>query len=347
MKRRVLHLLSSGSFSGAENVVCQIMDLFRDCERYEMVYCSLDGPIKEALAERNVDFIALKSMTVNQVRKAISAYKPDIIHAHDMKAGFLAALVCGRVPLISHIHNNSFASRKLTAKVLLYSFAAWKAKHIFWVSDSAYKDFSFRSAFEVKSSVLHNIIDPQKVRLKALEAADHSAYDVAFLGRLSYPKNPQRLINVLESVVQQRPGTMVAVMGSGEMDEEIKAMVDERGLAENIHLMGFVNNPHGIMSQSKVMIMTSRWEGTPMCVLEAMALGVPIVSTPVDGLAEVIVHGENGFLSEDNAQLARYIVQLLDSEEMREKMSIEQKRRSLLINDTFSYREKLLAQYEA
>ena len=67
--------------------------------------------------------------------------------------------------------------------------------------------------------------------------------------------------------------------------------------------------------------MTSRWEGTPMCALESLALGTPIVSTPTDGLCELIVDGENGFISDEDTMLAQRIFELVSCEQKRIKMS--------------------------
>ena len=71
-----------------------------------------------------------------------------------------------------------------------------------------------------------------------------------------------------------------AVIGTGELEEVTKTLSHNKGLDNNLHFLGFMSNAYGILEHSKLMIMTSRWEGTPMCALEAMALGVPIVSTP-------------------------------------------------------------------
>lgn len=345
-KIKVLHMLTTDRYSGAENVVCQIAHMFRDLDQYEVLYCSLDGPIREALAERDVTFVPMKAASLIEFSRVMREIKPDIVHAHDMRASFLASLVCGKAKLISHIHNNSFDSRRLTVKALLYCCAVVKAKHIFWVSDSAYSSFYFKRFSDEKSSVLHNIIDSNKICEKASTAPQRAPYDVVFVGRMSFPKNPQRLVTVLERVVRIRKNTTAAIIGSGELDEEIKSKIESTGLSANIHFIGFMSNPYGILSNSRVMIMTSRWEGTPMCALEAMALGVPIVSTPTDGLSEIIEHGANGYLCDDDEQLADHIIELLNNRQLREKMSMAQIEKSDVLNDVSSYRNELLMQYE-
>ncbi|POP30313.1 hypothetical protein C3B58_21965, partial [Lactonifactor longoviformis] len=76
-----------------------------------------------------------------------------------------------------------------------------------------------------------------------------------------------------------------------------------------------------IMYDSKIMIMTSRFEGTPMCALEAQSLGLPIVSTPTDGLTEIITNGKNGFLSENDDILSEKVCELINNQKLQQKMS--------------------------
>ena len=92
---KILHVLNSNRFSGAENVVCQIVEMFRSDTDVEMVYCSPDGQIREALAERDVEFAPIKEMTVQEIKRVVREQQPDVIHSHDMRAGFISALACG------------------------------------------------------------------------------------------------------------------------------------------------------------------------------------------------------------------------------------------------------------
>ena len=193
---RVLHILYSNSFSGAENVVCQIIRMFENNERYEMVYCSPDGEIRRALEQRGVSFVPVKSIAPVELRKIIKKVNPTVIHAHDMRASLMASLSCGNIPLVSHIHNNSFDSRHFTPKALLYYFAASKAKHIVWVSNSAFNGYYYHDKFASKSSILQNVIDVEDLLIKAKTAERQDVYDAVYLGRLTYPKNPERLIAV-------------------------------------------------------------------------------------------------------------------------------------------------------
>lgn len=308
---KILHLLCSNRFSGAENVACQIINMMRDDSKYEMVYCSPDGQIRDALMERGVKFAPIRSMSIGEIWRVLREEKPDIVHAHDMRASFYAAICCGRIPMISHIHNNNFDSRGLTLKALLYRIAAAKAKHIFWVSQSAQNGYCFSKSLERKNSVLYNVIDVEQLQQKAIQAENQNSYDIVYLGRLTYPKNPERLLDVLERVVHQKPDVQAAIIGSGELDEKVKTLIREKGIQDNVHCLGFMSNPYGILRNAKVMLMTSRWEGLPMCALEAMALGIPIVSTPTDGMKEMLEDGKGGSLSDSDEELACQVMDIL------------------------------------
>ncbi len=342
---RVLHLLQSDRFSGAENVVCQIIGMVKNVPGMEMAYASRDGQIRQVLEERGIPFFPMSQLTVSEVKRVIAAYQPDVIHAHDMRASFVATRACGRIPLVSHIHNNAFDSRGVSAKSIAYLLAARKAKHIFWVSRSSFEGYAFHKLFKKKSSVLYNVIDVEALYTRMQEDTNTYDYDIAFVGRLSYPKNPERLINILEMVVAKRPQTKVAVVGTGELDDVVRERIREKGLDKNVSMLGFNPNPLKLLHDAKLMIMTSRWEGTPMCALEAMALGVPIVSTPTDGLCELVEDGVNGYLSANDEGLVTGILRLLEDTDLRQRMSAETYDRAIRYNDLRVYRDRLLKVY--
>lgn len=338
---KVIHFLNTSEFSGAENVVCQIIGMMNGTENLEMIYCSRDGKISEALEERNIPFVPISDMTCKEIKRVIRENKPDVVYAHDMRASFVVACSCGTIPLISHIHNNAFDSRKLSFKSVAYYFAAKKSKHIFWVSKSAYEGYAFRDRIASKSSILRNVIDIEALYEKMKNDKNQYSYDAVFLGRLSYEKNPQRLIDVFRIVAEKEPAAKFGIIGAGALENELKALVKDYGIEQNVSFLGFQKNPTKILHDSKVMVMTSRWEGTPMCALEAMSLGVPIVSTPTDGLKEIIEHGVTGFLSDDNDELAGYIFSLIQDDKMQKIFSERVYAEAVKINDKEIYKERI------
>ena len=86
---KILHLLASNKYSGAENVVCQIIDMFKN--EIEMAYCSPNGPIENTLKDKQITFLPLSKLSKSEIQKIINTYKPDVIHAHDVKASIVAS----------------------------------------------------------------------------------------------------------------------------------------------------------------------------------------------------------------------------------------------------------------
>lgn len=345
-KIRIVHMLCSNSFSGAENVVCQIVNAFKNDENVEFVYTSPDGPIRDALKDRDIDFEPMAAATIGEFKRVIHKVKPDIVHAHDMRAGFYAALACGNIPLVSHIHNNNFDSQGLSLKSVMYYFAGLKATHIFWVSKSAYDGYAFHKKFEKKSGILYNVIDSSAVYKKAAEDAKEYAYDIVYVGRLTHQKNPQRLVKVLAGVAQKCPEMKAAIIGAGDLEDETRQAIAEHHSEQFIDMLGYSSNPYKAMKQAKILIMTSRWEGLPMCALEAMALGVPIVSTPTDGLKEIVEDDKTGYLSDDDSVLVDRCCAILSEPERYRRLSTETLKKATGLLDIKSYRERISKVYD-
>ena len=342
---KVLHVLNSRIYSGAEKVVCQIIHMFAG--ETEMVYCSPYSEIVEDMLKREqVTYLPVSTLVPGELKKIIQEQKPDVIHAHDMRASFVSALCCGDIPLISHIHNNAYDSRGLSVKSIAYLLAGVKAKHILWVSRSSYEGYFFHKLFEKKSSVLFNIIDLKQVYDKRDQDENTYNYDMIYIGRLTYQKNPQRLMQLCALAKSRKPDIKLAVVGTGELEAETKALCKELGLEENVDFLGFQSNPMKMLSCSKCLILPSRWEGTPMCALEAMALGVPVVSTPTDGLVDLLDEGENGFLSDEDAVLSEKVVRLATDSSLRDAMSRNAAEKAIRINDMQTYKNAVAAWYD-
>ena len=342
---KVLHIVNTGHFSGAENVVCQIIDVFKN--DVDMAYCGFEGPIRDELEKRNITFLPIKKMSVAELKRIIKEYKPDIVHGHDMRASFFASLACGKIPLVSLIHNNAFDSRAISLKSVLFLYAACKAKHLFWVSETSFNGYFFHRFFKNKSSILQNVINVESLIKKKDEDVNNYDYDVVFIGRLTYPKNPERLINVFEKLVAINPNVKCGIVGNGELSNKISNLIKDRFLAKNIFMLGFRSNPLKILSDSKVMLMTSRWEGLPMCALEALALGVPVVSTPVDGLKKIICDGENGYLCDNDDELAKALNRIISETTLQKTLSCNSMQSSRALNDLSKYKKQLETTYQS
>ena len=129
---KVLHLLSSDRFSGAENVVITMINAFRkyDPQQYKFVYVSLEGSIRERLKQEHIKYEAIEKVSRREIQRVIHKYHPSIIHAHDFTASIICASVAGKIPVISHIHNNSPWLRKVCINSIGYGVSCFKYKYM-------------------------------------------------------------------------------------------------------------------------------------------------------------------------------------------------------------------------
>ena len=340
---RVLHVLASNRYSGAENVVCQIIEMFQG--EVDMAYCSPDGPIQKSLDEKGIQFFPLSKLNAKELKKVIAKYNPDVIHAHDFKASILSSKFSKKARVVSTIHGNKKGMDKLSLKSVIFNIFSKKLDMIIWVSKSCFNDYYFKSKVEDKSITLHNILSIDNLNKKALADKSNEKYDVVFLGRLVVEKNPLRLVEIAKEVTLKQPNFKMCIIGDGEYREQMQSLVNHYGLTENVIFKGFLRNPHVILNNSKVMLMTSIMEGTPMCSLEALGLGVPMVSTKVDGLVEIIEEGYNGYLYDTNEEAVNHILTLISDNELLEKISNNCKEWSKTYNDISKYTEKLINIY--
>ena len=342
---KVMHVLNSRIYSGAEKVVCQIIRDFAQTD-IQMVYCSPESDIvRSMLQEQDVTYLSIPELTPKNLKQVIEAQKPDLIHAHDMRASFVSALCCGKIPLISHIHNNAYNARGISPKSIAYLLAGRKAEHIFWVSNSSFDGYAFHKLFAKKSSVLYNIIDTEAIYRKCAQDEHTYDFDLIYVGRLTYQKDPQRLMRLCARLKESKPDLKAAIVGTGELEDECRQLCRELGIQDNVQFLGFQSNPMKMVACSKALVLTSRWEGTPMCALEAMALGTPVVSTPSDGMKDLLTDGVSGFLSQDDQVLAQDLLEMMQQPERRAAVAAAAKEHFDKINDAKAYHQCIEACY--
>ena len=340
---KVLHLLASNVYSGAENVVCQIIDMFNG--EVEMVYCSPEGKIRQALEEKNITFMPIDKLNKKELKRVVNEFKPDIIHSHDIRASIVASSFGKKIPVISHIHGNDKRNMgRLTPKSILYRLVSKRFKKVIHVSNSCFNDYIFKKSIENKSVVLHNIISIDRLYQKEKLDKNSYEYEVCYLGRLSEIKNPMRALEIMKNVIQKRPETKCVFIGDGELRNECESFVKDNKLEENITFLGFVNNPYKIVKSARVVLMSSINEGTPMALLESFALGIPLVSSKVDGAVELITNDSMGYLYDTNEEAVDEILKIINSDKKKyidylTKYSVE-------YNDINKYKEQILNAYK-
>ena len=263
---KVLHVLSSNKFSGAENVVCQIIKMFKG--EVEMTYCSPNGEIKKTLENMNIQFFPLEKLNVKNLKKVVAEFKPDIIHAHDIRACMVVSRI-KKIKKIAHIHCNHEKMRKYSLRSFIAKHVLNKFSKVIWVSKESEREFIFKNSIRNKSMVLENIVSLEDINLRKEKAKLTQGYDVVYCGRLVDIKDPLRILEIAKLVDRN---LNFGIIGDGELSVQLEEKINEYGLENRVKLLGFVENPYKIIENSGVMLLTSKSEGTPMTVLERLSL---------------------------------------------------------------------------
>ena len=161
-----------------------------------------------------------------------------------------------------------------------------------------------------------NPIDTQKVIIKAKESNETGIkYDILFLGRLEKPKNPIRYIEIIKQVKEKFPQIKTAMIGDGKLMNKCREKIIELKLENNIEMLGFCTNPYAILKETKMLLITSDWEGYGLVATEALILGVPVIANNVGGLPDII-DDSCGKIVNSNEEFLEEIEKLLNNKKI-------------------------------
>ena len=147
-------------------------------------------------------------------------------------------------------------------------------------------------------------------------------FAVIMVARLDYLKDHATAIRTIEEVAGQCPRARLILVGEGPERGAIECLVRQRNLGGLVRLLGQRGDVPWLMAASDIVLLTSISEGIPLTLIEAMASGLPVVSTGVGGVAEVVADGQTGLLARqgDAAALTEHICRLADDPGCRERM---------------------------
>ncbi|MDC7783892.1 glycosyltransferase [Priestia megaterium] len=341
MKKKILHILSSNKYSGAENIAtCIITNLSK---QYESAYVSPNGPIKDALEERGVTYFPIESNSISNIKKVVKDWKPDIIHAHDFGATIKSSLASSNIPIVSHIHQNPTWLKKLNLRSLIFFMSCFRISHIVAVTPAIVDSAVFASFFKNKVSVIENTVDTKLVIEKSRVCCNEH-YDLAFIGRLVDVKDPLRFINIVDNLVKKNPTTKAVIIGDGLLEDKCLEAIKDKNLEKNIFLKGYMSNPYPILSNSKTLVMTSKSEGLPMTVIEALVLGKPVIVPQIEGI-EKVVDKTCGLICKNDDEYVNGLTKILEDNEVYQNMSKKAKLKAEYMFDMKRYCQKFIEVY--
>lgn len=144
------------------------------------------------------------------------------------------------------------------------------------------------------------------------------SFVVGGVGRLTFQKNFALFVDVATDVLKTHPRAHFVIAGTGPEDEALRKRIADRGLADRIRLLGFIQETASLYPALDCLLLTSRYEGLPITILEAMASGVPIVASDLDGMREILSNEVTALLTppKDVAPFARAVLRLIEEPDL-------------------------------
>ncbi|MBS7562566.1 MULTISPECIES: glycosyltransferase family 4 protein [Pseudomonas] len=328
----IVHLIHSGGFYGAERMLldhCRITP-----GQHRVVFINAPQSLLQRFSEAGVPSHNCHCL------KALLAHlrqQPGLLNAHNFKAQVFAWVCARRLQLPLVLTQHGFTPRSLKQK--LYTWISLRlcrspqVRRVACVAQSIAQLHRQAGVAEGKLRVIPNgLPEPKRVLpvnqdgppLREAEIRrDEMEPMVGFVGRLSAEKGPDLFLDALINLCRQRPTLKAVLLGDGEQNQALRQRIDAAGLSLRILLPGYQQDMQPWLKRLNVLVLSSRTEGTPMILLEAMQAGTPVVAFAVGGIPDVLQHRQNGLLAKplDSVDLERRIGQLLDQPALAEELA--------------------------
>jgi glycosyltransferase involved in cell wall biosynthesis len=153
-------------------------------------------------------------------------------------------------------------------------------------------------------------------------------FAIGTVTRLMPSKGNQYLVEAARTVFDAVPGARIYIVGEGELLQELEAQARAANLGERLVFAGFRRDVAQVLAALDLLVFPSLWEGTPLTVLEALAMGKPIVSTDADGLQDVLTNGTDALMvpRRDPGALAQAMIALVNDPSARARLAAHARR---------------------
>jgi glycosyltransferase involved in cell wall biosynthesis len=280
--------------------------------------------------------------------RIIKKYNPLIVHTHSSKAGLLGRLAAklAGVPIIvhsphGHVFVGYFGPIKTKIFIILERLASRITDKIIALTQREKEDhIRLRIGSEDTFVIIHSGVELNKFKempliegqnLRKNLGLPEDALIIGTSGRLEPVKGPEFLIKAANRIISQYPNTFFLFVGDGSLRRDLEKKALDLGIEKNIVFLGWRNDVSKIISIYDIFVLPSLNEGMGRVLVEAMALGKPIVASNAGGIPDLITHGKTGFLvpPKNSKELAKYIQILLENKEKRVKMGLAGKKMAL------------------
>lgn len=341
MKHRVLHVLANLGAGGAERMAVHIV-LGLNRQRFEPAVVAFSGRYGSDL-EQQLDQAGIKTWflgkgpgfdwrTYYRLHRVFKEFRPDIAHTHVhvMRYAF-PSLVYFKPRLMVHTVNN-IAEREIEPRARWLQSLAYR-RGVIPVAVAREVAASLERVYGIGNSrVVWNCIptdlyaSPQTPRATWRAKQGFSNEDVLLVcvARFAPQKNHDLLISAFAKGPASDPRAHLVLAGQGVLQAQLQVRVNQLGLTNRVHFLGLRTDIPDVLGASDIFVLSSNYEGNPLSVIEAMAAGLPIVSTAAGGVPELLQNGKEGFIVQPgNADgLSEAMVTLLNDSNLRRTMGV-------------------------
>ncbi|MFL5742814.1 MAG: glycosyltransferase family 4 protein [Flavisolibacter sp.] len=339
-KIKVLECIRQGQIGGGESHLLSLVENL-DKSQFEPVVLSFtDGPMVDRLKKMQVPTFIIPTTLPFDVRKwrkvkqFIKEQKVQLVHAHGTRANsnVLWASRSLNIPVVYTVHGWSFHpdQNPLVKKIRILGERYLTSHSNLNISVSASNQQTGKDVISsFQSVVVNNGIDLKKfnpdISHRDIRTELGIARDVllvVFVARFTTHKQPLSLIRAFAQALPQLADMHLLMVGDGDQKEDAVKLIETLGIKEKITLEKFRQDVPDVLSAADIFVLPSLWEGLPIGLLEAMAMGKAIIASKVDGTSEIIRHDENGWLVETDdlvSNLAKALVSLSRDEEKRKQ----------------------------
>lgn len=333
---KIVFHLNSLEQGGAERVVTTLANCL--IEKYDIIIATMWNSLEEYPIDSRISRVSVglsreqeKKGRITRIfyrnynlRRIIKKEKPDILISFAKKANYraLIATLGTKVPVIVSVRTNPYVDYgSFIDKVLIRLLYPLAAGSVFQTKGA--KEF-FSSNIQKNSQIILNPINPQFIDVKG---PTERKKEVVQSGRIVYMKNQNMLIEAFTLVHQKHSDFILKLYGTDSKDgtwEKLEKCIKKNHAESYVFLMGGSNQLEKDLVNASVFAFSSDWEGLPNSLMEAMALGLPVVATdcPCGGPATLIKNRENGVLVpiNDKVAMAEAICDLIENQALAEKI---------------------------
>lgn len=336
---RILQLISSGGFYGAENVVVQLGLELSVNPNYEMVFGLIENhsaPHREffdVCQKCGLHSIIFSSqhkidlLTISSIKNYVKNNHVNLVHSHGYKANMYARLSTIGLPvfLVATCHNWIGNNLKEVLYKFIDQFFLYFFNHIAVVSSSVQKKMLNIDRLHRKTTVVNNGVMVDQKNKNSLKTVIRNCLNInmksiiiGIVGRISIEKGHEHLLKVFLRISQKNSNIVLLVVGDGYLREQL----EKKYSREDIVFTGARYDLRGLYKCMDIFVLPSLQEGMPMVLLEAMAAGLPVVASRVGEVENVVIDQQTGLLvsAADEAGLETALQFLINNPKKRKMM---------------------------